>query len=300
MLMHYFLRHLQAMLNSLGQLSRAPFTTLMICLIVGVTLALPTALFVLVKNLEGLMNNLQQTTQITLYLKINTSEKEAQALVKELNAHAAVRSIKLISPEQGLQEFQQRAGIREVSATLAELKENPLPWTLVISPDNQEDLKAFSQELEKLPQVDSVQLDLLWVQRLNSLLKLAKLTATVLSIFLGWAVFIIIHHSIRSATQQNEKEIKIIQLMGGTNAFIRRPFVYAGMLYGLLGGIMAWLLVDMFVLSLEKPTHHLAVLYESSFQLAGVCSYNTLILLGISMWLGMMGAWVAVAYCLRK
>lgn len=243
MITRFFLNHLQAMLNSLGQMSRTPFTSLMICLIIGITLSLPTALFVLLKNMEGLTRGLQQTTQITLYLKKDASSKEANSLVKKLENHSLIQSVQSISPEQGLQELQQHAGLTELNNTLHELQNNPLPWALVIVPRTLDKLDTLTEELKKLPLVDSVQIDRLWVQRLVSLLNLAKQTAYALALFLGAAVIIIINHTIRTATQQNQKEIKIIQLLGGTHAFIRRPFVYTGMLYGLLGGIIAWHLV---------------------------------------------------------
>jgi cell division transport system permease protein len=296
-LSNYILRHCQAAVNSLGQLSRAPLASIMTCFVIGITLALPTALFVALKNFNNIGGNLQQTMQVTAYLKAQSKEKDAIELGQKFEANPNVASVQIISPEEGLKELQQQIGF---TGSLTELPDNPLPWAIVIAPKLAKHLEPLAQTLQELPLVDSVQLDEAWVKRLASLMSLAQRAVYALTIFLGIAVFLIINNAIRGATQQNQKEIELIKLIGGTPSFIRRPFLYAGMLYGLLGGIIAWQLVDLLTLFLKTPIMELANLYTSEFQLAGIGLRNTLILLASSMLLGFMGSWLAVTRHLKK
>ncbi len=297
----YLLRHVQSALNSLGQLSRSPFASLMTCLVIGISLALPAALFVLLKNAENIRSNFQQTAQITLYLKKDISPGKVNLLTEKLKHNPAITKAYPISPTEGLAELQQQAGFQGATE---ELKENPLPWTMIIIPntsfDTSDSLEQLGKTLRQLPEVDNLQIDMLWVKRLGTLLALAKRTVLTLGIFLGLAVLLIINNTIRSATQNSQTEIAIIKLFGGTDAFIRRPFLYAGICYGLLGSIIAWQLVDALLLMITEPAHQLAKLYDDSFALLGLNLSETTTLLGIGMLLGLVGSWVAITQFLKK
>lgn len=296
----YTTRHLQAALNSIGQLSRAPFTSLVTCLVIGIALALPMALFVLLKNMETLSHNFQQSTQMTLYLKQDVKESQADSLVSNLKKNPEILSVTAISPQKGLQELQQQAGIDNV---LSDLQNNPIPWAIVIVPaksfQSSDKLADLSQALKQNPEVDSVQMDALWVERLFTLMTLAHRGIYALTLFLGIGVMLIVNNCIRSAIQNNKKEIDVIKLIGGTHSFIRRPFLYAGMIYGLLGGIIAWQLVDLMLVWLGQPVSHLANLYHSQFSLAGISFADTLLLLVSSIALGLLGSWLTVTRFLR-
>jgi cell division transport system permease protein len=295
------MRHSRAALYGLAQLSRTPFSALVTCIVIGITLALPMALFILLKNVEVLSQHVRQNTQLTLYLKSDINETQVSQLVRSLNKNPAIDKVRAISPTQGLKELQQQAGLDNV---LADLQNNPIPWAIVISPKasyhSPEALTHLSQTLKQHPEVDSVQLDILWVERLFALMKLAHRAVYALTLFLGIGVLLIINNCIRSATQHNKKEIDVIKLIGGTAMFIRRPFLYAGMIYGLLGGIIAWELVDLLLLWINSPTEQLAALYHSQFQLLGMDILNTFVLLLSSIGLGLIGAWSAISYHLRS
>jgi cell division transport system permease protein len=299
-LKNYLLRHAQAALSSIGQISRSPLAAFMTCVVIGIALALPMALFILLKNVENLGENFQQTTQMTVYLKPNITEDQAQALVTTLKQNRELTGVTAISPAQGLNELQQQAGIDNV---LANLQNNPIPWAIVIVPAKRyaspEALNDLTQNIKRNPEVDTVQLDMLWVERLFNLVSLAKRAAFALGLFLGIGVLLIVNNCIRSATQANKKEIDVIKLIGGTNAFIRRPFLYAGAVYGLLGSIIAWQLVDLLLLWLKTPVSHLAVLYNSSFHLLGIGLLDTFILIISSIVLSWLGSWLAVTRFLR-
>jgi cell division transport system permease protein len=295
-LKNYFLRHCQAAVFSLGQFSRVPVASLMTCFIIGITLALPTALFVALNNIRAMSAHLQQTIQLTLYLKEDVSSQQINQLIEKIRLHPQVADVASVSPEQGLKELQQTG----FSGNTFSLPENPLPWALVVMPKNSMGVAHLAEELRTLPAVESVQLDQQWVKRLSSIMSVAERLAYALTFFLSIAVFLIITNAIRAATQQNHKEIQLIQLIGGTPAFIRRPFLYAGILYGLLGSIVAWQLVDGLLVWLDQPFLQLTTLYDSTFQLRGIGFFNTFILLGSSILLGLLGSWLAVSRHLKK
>jgi cell division transport system permease protein len=300
-LSNYVIRHTQAALNSVGQLSRTPFNTVMTCVVIGIALALPLALFVLLKNVEVLSHNFQQSNQLTVYLKPEVNESQATDLLKIVKKNPSINQATLISPEQGLKELQELAGL---SNALSDLSGNPLPWAIVVLPANNLQtpaaLTSLGNNLKQNPEVEAVQLDVLWAQRLFAFVTLAHRFVYALSLFLCLGVLLIVNHCIRSATQNNKKEIDVIKLIGGTNSFIRRPFLYTGMIYGLLGGIIAWQSVDLLMLWLKTPSSQLATLYHSQFQLTEINLHETLLLLGASIFLGFMGALIAVTRHLRN
>lgn len=299
--MNYLTRHMQSGVYSLGKLSRSPWASLMTCLIIGIALALPSILFVALKNTELMNSSFQKTLEMTLYLKQDTTPSQVNALLSRLKKQAEINNIRAISPNDGLKELQQQAGF---DSTLENLQNNPLPWAVVIQPDNKINTPAqFEQlriHLQQLPEVDHVQLDILWVKRLASFMTLAHRILYALAIFLGIAVLLIVNNTIRSATEQHHKEIEVIKLIGGTYAFIRRPFLYVGMMYGLFGGIIAWLLVVALTFALKGPSQHLAELYGSQLTLIGMGFSNLLILLLASVGLGLVGSWVAVTKYLHQ
>ncbi len=297
---NYVLRHLQAALNSLGKLSRAPWANFMTCLVIGIALALPTTLFVALKNAEIISGSFQQTMQLSVFLKKDATETETLAFADKLKTHTGIQSVRPVSPKDGLQELQEQAGFSDVVATL---QENPLPWVIIVSPQNAyqtpQRINQIDQYLKQNPLVENVQIDMMWVKRLNMLISLFHRISYALAIFLGIAVLLLVNNTIRHITQQHHKEIEVIKLIGGTSAFIRRPFLYSGMLYGFLGGLIAWILVTLLILVLKSPADEMATLYASHFSLSGLGASNTLILLSAAVLLGWLGSWLAVTRHLR-
>jgi cell division transport system permease protein len=297
---NYGLRHLQAATNSIGQISRAPLSALMTCVVIGIALALPAALFVLLKNVEVLSQQFRSTTEITLYLKPTLTEAQVTTLVATLKNNPDIAAVTPISPAAGLKELQQQAGQENLTANL---QTNPLPWAITVVPaasfQTPTALSELSHTLKQNPAVDAMQMDVLWVQRLFSFMSLAHRILYGLAVFLGIGVLLIVNNCIRSATQVNKKEIDVIKLIGGTHAYIRRPFLYVGVVYGLLGGIMAWQLVDLMLWWLAAPVAHLADLYQSQFHLLNITLSDTFILLFSSIALGLAGSWLAVTRFLK-
>lgn len=292
---NYAIRHVQAACGSLGQLARAPLATFFTCLVIGITIALPSLLYVGLKNIAAMRGNFQQTTQVTLYLKNTATEFDARSLARALQQKPTIAKTSVVSPEEGLRELQQNAGFQGV---LEELTDNPLPWAIIVNPkianNNTQSLDQFTQALQQLPQVESIQADLLWVKRFATFMTLIKRTVMSLAVLLGAAVLLIVNNVIRAATERTQKEIEVIKLIGGTHAFIRRPFLYAGIFYGLFGSIMASLLVKLLLIAIQSPVDRFAGLYNSHFSLLGFGAFGLCLLFMVGGMLGVMGALIAI------
>lgn len=291
----YLQRHLQVFLGSLGRLSRTPLSSLMTATVIGITLALPTGLYVVLHNVQELSGGWQGTTRISVYLKQDIGADRAQALAAKLRARPGVADVRYISPEEGLKEFRRASGF---GAALDALTSNPLPPVLVVQPAlgerDPQQVQGLLDALRQLPEVDMAQLDMRWVERLYAFMALAQRGVSVVAAMLALAVLLVVGNTIRLDIQNRREEIEITKLVGGTDAFIRRPFLYSGLWYGLLGGVIAWLLVTVALWLLQGPVHRLALLYSSGFSLTALGAGASLKLLGGSALLGLLGSWLAV------
>jgi len=291
----YLLRHVQVFLYSLGQLARTPVATLMTVSVIGITLALPSALYVLIGNIEQLGRSWEESGQISLFLRRDVSEKSADRLAQMLRQRPGIKGVDYISREAALNEFKRLSGFGEVLNTL---DQNPLPAVLVVRPTRDAadpaTLERLAGELRGLPEVELAQFDLQWVQRLHAILRLAERAVWMLTAVLAAGVLLIIGNTIRLAVLNRRDEIEIIKLIGGTNAFIRRPFLYAGLLQGFIGGVVAWLLVLLALTFLGGAVRELASLYGSAFALRGLGIDTVGLLLGGGAALGWLGSRIAV------
>lgn len=299
---NYVTHHARALFASLGQLLRTPLATFMTAAVIGIALALPTAFYALLKSVEAITAGWQgEMAQISLFLKPALKEEQAHALAGRLRATPEVADVKYISPQQALQEFEQSSGLRDA---LAYLNENPLPAVLVVRPAERHGdpaaARALLQRLSALSEVDSAQLDLAWLERLHAMVALATRGVWLLAGMLALGVLLIVGNTIRLGIQNRREEIVITKLIGATDGFIRRPFVYGGMWYGLFGAVLALVMVNALLLSLSGPARQLAALYHSGFQLALLDGRTTLALLISGMVLGWLGAWLAVGRHLRQ
>ncbi len=288
-------RHAQVALASLGRLFRNGLSSGMTCSVIGIALALPIGLHVILTNLQSLSGGWESGASISLFLKQSVSDEQAGGLARKLRLHQRIESVEMISRQAALEEFRHRSGFAEA---LQALDNNPLPALLVIQPKVEyttaEAAQKLVRELELLPEADIVQLDLQWVRRLQAITVIAQRAVLVLASLLGMAVLLIVGNTIRLEIQNRHAEIEITKLIGATNAFIRRPFLYTGFWYGLFGGIISWLLVAVSVTLLKGPVANLASLYESAFDLSSLNWLNILTLLAGSALLGLLGSWLAV------
>lgn len=297
-LKNYLLNHAYALVYSLGQITRTPLSSMMTVMVIGITLALPTGLYVALQNTQQLTAGLDNVAQMSLFLKKDTREQNATDLAGQLRRNPDIATLEIITPDQALEEFRHDSGFADA---LRALEENPLPFVLVIKPvtTHPDTVVRLQATLQKLPEADFVLLDMQWVQRLYAALGVVQRGVMILAGLLGLGVLLIVGNTIRLGIHSNRDEITITKLMGATDSFVRRPFLYAGTWYGALGGLLAWLLVSVALGLLAEPVQHLSTLYGGRFALGGLDVSGTLILLLTATLLGLLGSWLAVGRYLR-
>lgn len=293
--------HVQCAVATLGRLMRAPWATGMTVAVIAVALALPAGLFVLTENLRQLVGGWDQAAAVSVFLRPGVSDTEVKEVAEELRGWPELDRVEVIGAAEALQEFREQAGFEEA---LDQLKENPLPAVLALFPNagygTLEQVRMIEERLADLPEADFVRVDTQWLMRFQAILDLIQAAVLLLGGLLGLGVLLIVGNTIRLEIQNRRGEIEIMELVGATAAFIRRPFLYAGVWYGFLGGVAAWLLVTIAVFALQGPVSRLASLYRSEFPLSGLGFLALLGMLGGSMLLGLVGSWIAVNRHLRE
>lgn len=267
-------------------------------LVIGIAIALPTGLWVVLDNLSQLSGQLDRPAQLSVFLQMDAQAQDARSLALTLAQRDDIHSATFIDRDQALTEFVQRSGMGELAQGLAE---NPLPHLLLIDPvaASPDTLAALRGELEALPEVQEALLDTLWLQRLQSLMTLGRRAVQLLAALLLAAVVLVLGNTIRLAIESRRDEIVIVKLVGGTDAFVRRPLLYTGLWFGLGGGVVAAILVALGTLLLAAPVNALSGAYQSSFMLQGLGLVNSLQLVLLGALLGLAGAWLAVARHLK-
>jgi cell division transport system permease protein len=290
--------HRQNLVDALRRLGRQPFATLLTALVIAIAIALPAGLRVVVDNLGSLSGGWQSAADFTVYFKREVPTERARALSREVAARPDVAGVQFIDRAAALEEFRARSGF---GAALDALDGNPLPDTLVVRPASgvTSNVEGIAAELRKLPETDLVQLDTQWVARLRAMLALARRIVDIATVLLAIAVAIVVGNTIRLEIQNRSPEIEITKLVGGTDAFIRRPFLYLGVCYGLAGAALACLLIYGTLAALGPPVRDLATLYDSRFALTGLSLRESAVLLGAGALLGWAGALLATARHLR-
>ncbi|RJG12492.1 ABC transporter permease [Pseudomonas cavernicola] len=294
-LLHAWLEsHRSSLVDSLRRLGKQPIGGFFTCLVMAIALSLPMGLSLLLNNVERLGGSWQRAAQISLFMQIDASDAEGEQLRAQIAGMADVAESEWISREQALAEFQQQSGLGEA---LKELPQNPLPGVILVTPKEVDKtaLEALRLRLAELPKVQQAQLDLLWVERLSAILKLGERFVFGLTLLLVMALLLVIGNTIRLHIENRRTEIEVIKLVGGTDSYVRRPFLYMGALYGLGAGFLAWAVLAFGLDWLNGAVVRLAGLYGSDFALAGVPLADGLSLLLGALLLGYIGAWLAVA-----
>ncbi len=291
--------HRASLADSLGRLAKHPFGSLFTCLVMAVALSLPMGLALLLDNIERLGGSWQRAAQISLFLRMDVPPEGGARLQAEIQALPEVAEAELISREQALVEFQQLSGLGEA---LRELPDNPLPAVILVTPEevDKDRLEQLRAQLAGLPGVELAQLDLVWVERLTAILKLGDRFVFGLSLLLIATLLLVIGNTIRLHIENRRTEIEVVKLVGGTDGYVRRPFLYMGALYGLGAGLLAWLLLAYGLAWLNEAVISLAGLYGSEFSLGGVPLEDGIYLVIGAVFLGYIGAWLAVARHLNE
>lgn len=292
--MNALTEHLRVIRFTLQRLLLSPNATLLNILIIGIALSLPVGGYVLLKSVQSLAAQVTGTPQISIFLATGTGASEIERISDKLKQHAAIKRVEFVSREAALKQLQRSTGLTDV---ISNLSQNPLPDAFIVYPKTTDAaaLEALRDELRTLPRFEHVQLDSAWVHKLEALLDFGRLAVVILAALLSIALIAITFNTIRLQILTRREEIEVAKLIGATDAFIRRPFLYFGLTQGLLGGIAAWLLVSGSLLLLNHNLTDLAQLYASDFSLQPLSLADSLTLLGFSAYLGWLGAWFSVS-----
>jgi cell division transport system permease protein len=293
-------RHAQTLMGSLGRIVHHPVATFMTVAVISVALALPLLLNVLLQNARAASANWNQAFELSVYLTSKAGGERAEALAKQLRARADVAGVRVVSADQAFAEFRESSGFGKA---LDALEVNPLPNTLVVTPSlaasTSGGTAALKTSIGSLPDVDVVQLDSEWVERLNAILDVLKRVVWLTGGLLGLSVVLVVGNTIRLDILNRHEEIEVMKLVGATDGFTRRPFLYGGVWYGLGGGLGAVLVVAVAVAVLRRPLDHLAGLYGSEFHLRGLSFGSAVRILGLAIGLGWLGSWLAATRHIR-
>jgi len=291
----YFRMHAQNCIGALGAMTRQPLASSLTIAVIGIALAMPSALNVIVQNGRAVAGGWDNIRDFSVYLKPNTPVERARELRDQLDASPVVESARMITADDALLEFQDDPEFGELLTTL---ESNPLPHTIVVRPTEDvrpPDLQELASALARRSDVDLVKLDTDWVRRLNAMLDLVRRGVWIAGSMLLVAVIVIIGNTIRLDIQNRRAEIEVTKLLGGSDGFVRRPFLYTGFWYGLLGSCFALFLLAISLWLLSGPIERLAALYGSSFRPLGMDGGTVLAILGGGLLAGLGGAWSAVA-----
>jgi cell division transport system permease protein len=291
---------MQSLVFSLGKIYQAPATTIMTVVVIGITLSLPGGFYLFLKNIDAMSGDFRSSTQITLYLDIGLSEQKARALESQVASSPDVGETQFYSKQEALEAFRLSSGFGKSIDTLAS---NPLPHTIIVEPVSSADtfaVKNLLNFLQTLPEVEIAKLDTEWLERLYTILEIAKRSVAIITVLFAFAVLLIIGNTIRLDIQNRYQEIIVTKLIGATNAFIRRPFLYGGLWYGLLGGLISWLIVEIGYIAISGPLNRLNLLYQADLVLITFTFQDFIILISSSTLLGLTGSWIAVARHLNQ
>jgi cell division transport system permease protein len=288
--------HFYGFFSSLGRLAARPWATALTVLMLGFALALPLLFYVAFDNARALAGGLREAREVTVFLKPAVDSAAADAFAAELRTRADVAGVSIKTPQQGLAEFRQLSGFGEA---LDILKDNPLPTVLVVTPRS----TGLAGEVDPPivgvlgadPRVDLVQYDATWRRRLSDILAFAERAVAVLAALLALATLLVVGNTIRADVQSRTDEIAVMQLVGAGSGFVRRPFLYAGLLYGLLGGAIAVVVAIGAETAIAGPLDRLLASYDHALALHGLDFASAAVVIVAGALLGWIGAFVATA-----
>jgi len=297
----YFISHLQILFSSLGRVIRTPLTSMMTISVLAIAIAFAAGFYMLIVNAQQLTGSFEDSNQISVFLKTKVTDTQGRKLFQRWQEEPLISSLQLITKDEALAEFQTYSGFGEA---LEALDYNPLPTVILVEPsdavNNHQQIEALLERLQQTEEVDFAQLDMRWLQRLQSMMELAQRGVLLLSALLSLAVLFITGNTIRLELQSRQEEVIIAKLVGATHSFIQRPFLYCGFWYGFLAGFVAWLIVSLMMWILQKPIEKLSMLYDGSFHALFPSFLDLIYLLTISAILGIIGAWLVLQSQLQR
>lgn len=294
MIRAWLMQHGFVFFLTLKRLIATPVTSLLSVIVMGITLSLPTGVYVLMENLSAISGQTMSSPQMSLFLKLDIKKEDIESVKQRMEEDSQILSFQFISKDTALHQLQQSNGLADISANLVR---NPLPDAFIVNalentPGNLEKLRA---SMQSWPEIEHVQFDSAWAERLNALLKLGRFIVLMLTTLLSVAIIAIMFNTIRLQILTKRDEIEISKLIGATDSFIRRPFLYFGTIQGLAGGATAWLIMTLAIRAMNEELGTLALLYDFDLQLQQLSPSDSISLLLFSAWLGWLGARISVA-----
>lgn len=290
-------RHAYSLLSSLGTLIRHPIASTMTIVVLAVALTLPAGLWVTLDNASRISQHWERLDTLSIFLVEGTDEHEAMQLASRLSAWSEVAAVDPVSPEAGLADLGGQMALGDMTEVIVD---NPLPWVLEVTPALAADLPALAERMRAEEKIDLVVIDLQWLERLEAMMELMRQLTLLLAVLFASAVAFVVGNTIRMDIQNRHEEIEVMALVGATTGFIRRPFLYSGLWYGLIGGLLAWMLLLLAVWALSGPVNAISGAYEGDFGLRAPPVSMVLVLLGGAGILGVAGSWLAVGRHLRR
>jgi cell division transport system permease protein len=288
-------QHLYSLVSSLGRLARRPFATGLTVGVMAIAIALPLGLGLALGNIERFSGSVSESREIGVFLKADVTEEQAREIATGIGQRPDVAGVTVRTPEEGLEEFR---AMSDLAGALDVLEENPLPTVLVVQPTGDGDVLAA--DLRELPQADIVQHDAVWRQRLSAWLAFGERVVQVVAALLGLGVLLVVGNTVRLDIGARSEEIAVLQHLGATDAFVRRPFLYLGAWYGLAAGLLAGVLLVVAGLLMQGRLSALVASYGSQFALSGPGWRGSLALLAGAIAMGWLGAWLATGHHLRR
>lgn len=297
----FFVNHVRQALGSLGELWRQPAASLMTIGVLGLSITLPSTLYILVKNTEKISAGWEQAAEISLFLKSGTSAGSAQQLITRLQTWPEIDRVVYIPADDALAEFQQLSGLGDA---VKYLESNPLPDVVLVTPNEKHiaptSARLLLEKLQQQREVDIGKLDIEWLERLYRFLNIATELVTIIGVLLFIAVVLIVGNTIRLNILNKRDEILVMKLVGATDSFIHRPFLYTGFWYGLLGGVIAWMAVILILWWMDSSIQAFAALYDKSFRITGLTGSALITMLVLSVLLGLVGSLISVQRHVRE
>ena len=297
--MDYFVSHYQMLLKALQRSHASMLSTLMMFLVIGVTLILPSISFLVVQNLKSISETIQHESQISIFLKKDISVDAKNKIEKDLKSRIEINNYHYVKKEEAWLKLQKSMGFNESNNGLSE---NPLPDAFFVSPNtvNPNQIVILKSFLERLEGVDQVVIDTGWVKKLNSVLHLANKAIFLASILLASMLTVVIGNTIRLQMTSHHEEIELSKLIGATNQFIRRPFLYSGFIYGLGGGLTAALSLKLIVIFLNKTVVEVEALYGAQFIIVDLTLVQYLSIVGSSILIAVAASFISINQSVKK
>ncbi len=293
--------HAHALFSSLGRLVASRLNAMLTIMVLSISISLACGFYLLVENVQQLTSDLESSNQISLFLRDDVSLASANRLANGIKLDPSVQAVRVITKEEALKEFEDFSGFGEA---VRALEKNPLPIVLQVIPKNSleegQNIETLVENFKQAGEVDFAQLDMEWVKKLQLMIDVAQMSVMLMGILLSLAVLFITGNTIRLELHNRKDEIVIAKLVGATNSFVQRPFLYSGFWIGFFSGISAWFIVTIMMLILKQPIEKLSTLYHSSFHLLFMGFFETLALILISSSLGIIGSWVVVQLQLQQ